>query len=46
MGRAVCCSFPPAAMPVFTVVSAEPAKILVIYSPPYEESPDRVVRPA
>jgi hypothetical protein len=31
-------------MHVFTVVSDQPAKILVIYSPPYEESPERVVR--
>jgi hypothetical protein len=29
---------------VFTVTSDEPVKVLVIYAPPYEESPDRVVR--
>ena len=32
-------------MHVFTVISDEPVKVLVIYSPPYEESPERVVRP-
>ena len=46
MGPGDCCFFPPDTMHVFTVVSDEPAKILVIYSPPYEESPERVVRPA
>jgi len=39
-----CCYFPPDVPHVFTVTSAEPARLLVIYSPPYEESPDRVVR--
>jgi quercetin dioxygenase-like cupin family protein len=38
------CYFPADAMHVFTVTSDEPAKVLVIYSPPYGESPDRVVR--
>ena len=37
------CFFPPDLPHVFTVVSDEPVKVLVIYSPPYEESPDRVV---
>ncbi|MEM5277401.1 cupin domain-containing protein [Cupriavidus taiwanensis] len=46
LGPGDCCFFPPDQMHVFTVVSDEPAKILVIYSPPYEESPDRVIRPA
>lgn len=46
LGPGDCCFFPPDEMHVFTVVSDEPAKILVIYSPPYEESPERVVRPA
>ena len=45
LGPGDCCFFPPDAMHVFTVVSDEPAQILVIYSPPYEESPERVVRP-
>ena len=46
LGPGDCCFFPPDAMHVFTVVSDVPTQILVIYSPPYEESPERVVRPA
>ena len=34
-----CCFFPADAMHTFTVVSDEPVRVLVIYSPPYEESP-------
>jgi quercetin dioxygenase-like cupin family protein len=45
LGPGDSCFFPADMMHVFTVVSDEPAKILVIYSPPYEESPDRVIRP-
>jgi mannose-6-phosphate isomerase-like protein (cupin superfamily) len=44
LGPGDCCFFPPDEMHVFTVVSDQPAKILVIYSPPYEESPERVLR--
>jgi hypothetical protein len=32
-------------MHTFTVVSDEPVRVLVIYGPPYEESPERVIRP-
>lgn len=39
-----CCYFPPDEEHVFTVTSATPVKLLVIYSPPYEERPDRVIR--
>ena len=39
-----CCYFPPDQEHVFTVTSAEPVKLLVIYSPPYEENPARVIR--
>jgi len=39
-----CCYFPPDKKHVFTVTSDEPARVLVIYSPPYEENPDRVLR--
>ncbi len=46
MGPGDCCFFPADQMHSFTVVSDEPVRVLVIYSPPYEESPDRVVRPA
>ena len=39
-----CCFFPPHKKHIFTVTSKEPARIIVIYSPPYEENPDRVIR--
>jgi quercetin dioxygenase-like cupin family protein len=39
------CFFPADAMHVFTVTSDTPVKLLVIYSPPYGESPDKVIRP-
>jgi uncharacterized RmlC-like cupin family protein len=39
-----CCYFPPDIPHVFTVTSDAPARLLVIYTPPYEESPDRVIR--
>lgn len=39
-----CCFFPADRKHVFTVTSDEPARLLVIYSPPYEERPDRVIR--
>ena len=39
------CFFPADQMHVFSVTSDEPVKLLVIYSPPYNESPDKVVRP-
>mgnify|MGYP006176636745 CR=1 FL=1 len=41
-----CCYFPPDIPHVFTVTSDTPARLLVIYTPPYEESPDRVIRSA
>ena len=44
LGPGDSCFFPPDLPHVFTVVSDEPVKVLVIYSPPYEESPDRVIR--
>jgi uncharacterized cupin superfamily protein len=39
------CFFPADTMHVFTVTSAQPAKVLVIYAPPYGESPEKVRRP-
>lgn len=39
------CFFPPDAMHLFTVTSEQPARVLVIYSPPYGEDAARVVRP-
>jgi quercetin dioxygenase-like cupin family protein len=40
------CFFPADAMHVFTVTSETPVKLLVMYSPPYGEKPENVVRPA
>jgi mannose-6-phosphate isomerase-like protein (cupin superfamily) len=40
------CFFPADEMHVFTVTSECPVKLLVIYSPPYGESPDKVIRPS
>src|SRR5258706_2594034 len=34
-----CCFFPPDMPHVFTVIGDQPAKVLVIYSPPYLEQP-------
>ncbi len=39
-----CCYFPADIPHVFTVTGTAPAKLLVIYTPPYEENPERVVR--
>jgi quercetin dioxygenase-like cupin family protein len=39
-----CCYFPPDTPHVFTVTSDQPARVLVVYSPPYGEDPARVVR--
>lgn len=38
------CFFPPYAKHVFTVTSEQPAKVLVMYAPPYGESPEKVIR--
>ena len=45
LGPGDVCYFPPDEMHVFTVTSATPVKVLVIYTPPYGESPDKVIRP-
>jgi quercetin dioxygenase-like cupin family protein len=39
-----CCFFPSDEFHTFVATSEEPANVLVIYSPPYEERPDRVVK--
>jgi len=44
LGPGDCCFFPANAPHVFTVISDEPVKVLVIYAPPYGESPDKAVR--
>jgi quercetin dioxygenase-like cupin family protein len=41
-----CCFFPADMMHTFTVVGDEEVRVLVIYSPPYEEAADRVIRSA
>ena len=40
------CFFPADQMHVFTVTSDTPVRLLVVYSPPYGESPDKVIRPS
>jgi mannose-6-phosphate isomerase-like protein (cupin superfamily) len=45
LGPGDACYFPADTMHVCTVTSEKPAKLLVVYSPPYNESPDKVVRP-
>ncbi len=40
------CFFPADEMHAFTVTSDTPVRLLVIYSPPYGESPDKVIHPA
>jgi quercetin dioxygenase-like cupin family protein len=44
LGPGDACYFPPGTMHVFTVTSAAPAKVLVVYAPPYGENPKNVVR--
>jgi len=44
LGPGDCCFFPPGMEHEFTVVSDEPVKVLVIYSPPYGEQPDNIRR--
>ena len=44
LGPDDCCYFPAGMRHVFTAVGPGPCKVLVIYSPPYEEDPARVVR--
>ena len=46
LGPGDACFFPADTFHTFTVTSAAPARVLVVYSPPYGESPDKVIRPA
>ena len=46
IGPGEMCFFPAGEEHVFTVVSDDPVHVLVIYSPPYGENPDKVVRHA
>jgi mannose-6-phosphate isomerase-like protein (cupin superfamily) len=38
------CYFPADMRHVFTAIGATPYKVLIIYSPPYEEDSSRVIR--
>lgn len=44
LGPGDCCFFPADVPHVFTAVGERPVELLVVYSPPYEEDPSRVVR--
>jgi mannose-6-phosphate isomerase-like protein (cupin superfamily) len=44
IGPGECCFFPAGAPHKFTVVGGLPARVLVIYSPPYGEDPAKAVR--
>ena len=44
MGPGDCCFFPADMPHIFTAISDEPVKVLVIYTPPYMENPANVVR--
>ena len=44
IGPGECCFFPAGEPHIFAVVSDEPVKVLVIYSPPYNENPAQAVR--
>ena len=43
LGPGDCCYFPADARHTFTVISAAPARVLVIYAPPYGEKPGNTV---
>jgi mannose-6-phosphate isomerase-like protein (cupin superfamily) len=45
IGAGDACFFPAGVIHKLRVLGDEPLRVLVIYSPPYEESPDRVIRP-
>jgi mannose-6-phosphate isomerase-like protein (cupin superfamily) len=44
LGPGECCYFPADLPHSFTVTSDQPVRVLVIYSPPYQEHPERVTR--
>jgi len=44
LGPGDCCFFPADMPHVFTAVGEQAVEVLVIYAPPYEEDPQRVVR--
>ena len=44
LGPGDACYFPADTMHVFRVTSEQPAKLLVVYTPPYGEAPHKVIR--
>ena len=44
LGPGDCCFFPAGLRHRFTVTSDTPVKVLVIYSPPYGEAPEKTIR--
>ena len=44
LGPGDCCFFPAGLRHTFTVTSDTPVKVLVIYSPPYGEAPEKTLR--
>ncbi len=44
IGPGDCCFFPPGEPHLFAVISEEPVKVLVIYSPPYLENADKATK--
>lgn len=44
LGPGDCCFFPANEKHSFVTLSDEPVRVLVIYAPPYGESPDKVIR--
>ena len=44
LGPGDCCFFPADMRHTFTVTSDTPVRVLVIYSPPYGESPEKAIR--
>lgn len=44
LGPGDCCFFPAGMRHNFTAISDTPVKVLLVYAPPYGESPEKVIR--
>lgn len=44
LGPGDCCFFPAGMRHNFTAISDTPVKVLLVYSPPYGESPEKVIK--
>ena len=44
LGPGDCCFFPAGMRHNFTAISDTPVRVLLVYAPPYGESPDKVIR--